>query len=77
MEVMPEHVQLLLDVDPRIGIEAVVVKIKGYTAHTIRKEYAWMPGLDEIQIAVHVDVRALHRFGRGDIDIAGSGQAEH
>ena len=42
MEVLPEHVHLLLDVDPRIGIEAVVRKIKGYTAHTIRQEYAWM-----------------------------------
>jgi putative transposase len=35
-------VHLLLDVDPRIGIDAVVRKIKGYTAHTIRKEYPWM-----------------------------------
>jgi len=42
MEVMPDHVHLLLDVDPRIGIDAVVRKIKGYTAHTIRKEYPWM-----------------------------------
>ena len=50
MEVMPEHVPLLLDVDPRAGIDAVVRKIKGYTAHTIpgktgdtlRKEYPWM-----------------------------------
>jgi len=42
MEVMPDHVHLLLDVDPRIGIDTVVHKIKGYTAHTIRKEYPWM-----------------------------------
>ena len=42
MEVMPDHVHLLLDVDPRIGIDAVVRKIKGYTAHTMRKEYPWM-----------------------------------
>ena len=39
MEVMPDHVHLLLDVDPRIGIDTVVSKIKGYTAHTNRKEY--------------------------------------
>jgi putative transposase len=38
-EVMPDHVHLLLDVDPRVGIDAVVRKIKGYTAHTLRKEY--------------------------------------
>lgn len=42
MEVMPDHVHLLLDVDPRIGIDVVVRKIKGYTAHTNRKEYPWM-----------------------------------
>ena len=29
MEVMPDHVHLLLDVDPRIGIDRVVRKIKG------------------------------------------------
>jgi len=46
---MPDPVHLLLDVDPRIGdvdprigIDAVARKIKGYTAHTIRKEYPWM-----------------------------------
>jgi len=39
MEVMPDHVHLLLDVNPQIGINSVVAKIKGYTAHTLRKEY--------------------------------------
>jgi putative transposase len=42
MEVKTDHVHLLLDVDPRTGIDAVVRKIKGDTAHTIRKEYPWM-----------------------------------
>ena len=42
MEVMPDHVHLLLDVDPRIGIDRVVRKIKGYTAHTLRQEYPWI-----------------------------------
>jgi putative transposase len=39
MEVMPDHVHLLLDVNPQIGIAGVVAKIKGYTAHTLRKEF--------------------------------------
>lgn len=39
MEVMPDHVHLLLDVNPQIGIASVISKIKGYTAHTLRKEY--------------------------------------
>jgi putative transposase len=42
MAVMLDHVHLLLDVDPRLGIDAVVRKIKGYTADTIRKSYPWM-----------------------------------
>ena len=39
MEVMPDHVHLLLDVNPQVGINSVIAKIKGYTAHTLRKEY--------------------------------------
>ena len=42
MEIMPDHVHLLLDADPRIGIDTVVGKIKGYTVYNIRKEYPWM-----------------------------------
>ena len=42
IEVMPDHVHLLLDVDPRIGIDRVVRKIKGYTAYRILQEYPWM-----------------------------------
>jgi putative transposase len=33
MEVMPDHVHLLIDVDPRMGIVKIVGQIKGYTAH--------------------------------------------
>lgn len=42
MEVMPDHVHLLLDVDPRVGINSVVAKIKGYTSHELRKEFPWL-----------------------------------
>jgi len=42
MEIMPEHVHLLLDVDPRVGINGVVAKIKGYTSHELREEYPWL-----------------------------------
>ena len=38
-EIMPDHVHLLLDVDPHVGIYAVVSKIKGYTSRTLRKEF--------------------------------------
>ena len=39
MEVMPDHVHLLLDVNPKIGIYKVVSKIKGYTSKVLRKEF--------------------------------------
>jgi putative transposase len=39
MEIMCDHVHLLLDVNPQIGIVKVVGKIKGYTAHALRKEF--------------------------------------
>jgi len=39
MEVMPDHVHLLLDVDPHTGIYSVVSKIKGYTSKQLRTEF--------------------------------------
>jgi len=42
MEVMPDHVHLLLDVNPQVGVDKIVRQIKGYTAYAIRKEYPWM-----------------------------------
>ena len=39
MEVMPDHVHLLLDVDPTIGINTVVSRIKGKTAHILNREF--------------------------------------
>ncbi len=43
-EVMPDHVHLLLDVDPRVGVDSVVAKIKGYTSHELRQEFPWLKG---------------------------------
>jgi putative transposase len=39
MEVMPDHVHLLLDIDPRLSVVKVVGQIKDYTAHTLRQEF--------------------------------------
>ena len=39
MEIMPDHVHLLLDIDPKKGIVTVVNMIKGYTSHELRKEF--------------------------------------
>ncbi len=42
MEVMPDHVHFLLDVDPRQGVNVVVGKIKGFTSHELRNEFPWL-----------------------------------
>jgi len=40
METMPDHVHLILDVNPRHdGIYRIVSKIKGLTSRTLRKEF--------------------------------------
>lgn len=39
MEIMPDHVHLLLDVDPRLGVVNIVGKIKGFTSHSLRSEF--------------------------------------
>jgi putative transposase len=41
-EVMPDHVHLLLDVNPQVGIAKIVGQIKGYTASQLRKEFPWL-----------------------------------
>jgi putative transposase len=39
MEIMPDHVHMLIEVDPQFGINSAVRSIKGFTSHTLRKEY--------------------------------------
>jgi putative transposase len=39
MEIMPDHVHLLLDVNPRMGVFDLINKIKGYSSHVLRIEY--------------------------------------
>ena len=40
MEIMPDHVHLLLGVDPQFGIHRAVKAIKGYTSRVLRSEFA-------------------------------------
>jgi putative transposase len=39
MEVMPDHVHLVIDVNPKFGIYRIVSQIKGYTSNVLRKEF--------------------------------------
>ncbi len=39
MEVMPDHVHLLIQCDPQFGIHRVIKQLKGYTSHVLRQEF--------------------------------------
>ena len=39
MEVMPDHVHLLIEVDPQYGINKAVRHIKGVSSHALRTEF--------------------------------------
>lgn len=39
MEIMPDHVHLLMEVDPQFGINRAVRHIKGFTSHALRTEF--------------------------------------
>lgn len=40
MEIMPDHVHLLVDVDPQFGIHKLIKIIKGKTSFLLRNEFA-------------------------------------
>ena len=39
LEVMPDHVHLLVGCDPRFGIHRLVKLLKGYSSHALREEF--------------------------------------
>lgn len=42
MEVMPDHVHLLVEVNPQYGIHRAVRLIKGRSSRLLRGEYPWL-----------------------------------
>ena len=42
MEIMPDHVHLLMEVDPQYGIHKAVKQIKGCSSRTLRQEFPWL-----------------------------------
>ena len=40
LEVMPDHVHLLVEVDPRFGIHKPVKAVKGRSSRVLRQEFA-------------------------------------
>ena len=42
MEIMSDHVHLLMEVDPQFGIHKAVKQIKGRTSRVLRQEFEWL-----------------------------------
>ena len=42
LEVMPDHVHLFIDPDPRIAVHAVIKSMKGRSARILRSEFPWL-----------------------------------
>jgi putative transposase len=39
LEVMPDHVHLLIEVDPQYGIHRMIRELKGRSSHALRREF--------------------------------------
>lgn len=39
MEIMPDHIHLLIDINPQLGIYKIIGNIKGYTSNKLRNEF--------------------------------------
>ena len=42
MEIMPDHVHILLEIAPQYGIHKAVKFIKGKTSRILREEFPWL-----------------------------------
>ena len=42
MEIMPDHVHILMEVDPQFGIHKAVKSLKGYTSRILRNEFPFL-----------------------------------
>jgi putative transposase len=42
LEIMPDHVHLLIEVDPQYGIHRLVKKMKGYSSRILRMEFPFV-----------------------------------
>jgi putative transposase len=42
LETMPDHVHLLVEVDPQFGVHKLVKAVKGRSSRVLREEFAWL-----------------------------------
>lgn len=42
LKIMPDHVHLLVEVDPQYGIHRLIRQMKGRSSRLLRQEFAWL-----------------------------------
>lgn len=42
LEIMPDHVHLLISIDPQFGVQQVIKIIKGRSSRYLRQEFPWL-----------------------------------
>jgi len=42
LEIMPDHVHLFVESDPRWCVAEIVNRLKGFTSHELREEFPWL-----------------------------------
>jgi len=42
IEVMPDHVHVLVEVDPQFGITSLIKQMKGRSSRLLRQEFSWL-----------------------------------
>jgi putative transposase len=42
LEIMPDHVHLLVEIDPQYGIHRLIRQMKGRSSRLLRREYRWL-----------------------------------
>lgn len=42
MEIMPDHVHILMEVDPQFGVHKAIKSLKGYTSKILRQEFPYL-----------------------------------
>ena len=42
LQTMPDHVHLLVEVDPQFGVHRLVKAIKGRSSRVLREEFSWL-----------------------------------
>ena len=58
MEVMPDHVHLLIDINPRLGVYHVINQVKGYSSSVLRSKFS----CSQVQDSNTVDTFQIHIY---------------